>query len=253
MTLPTRDELLALDWTYNGRPFAPVTAKATVDTDSLTYLGEPFLPLGGDDDPPPEEDPELIPVYTTLTTSAPPITSTTFTRETGDVLLMEEGFTLIEEDETLSSGTPTIELFWTSTPTAGDWVIGRYYLTNAKTDGVLRSTVPSLAGDIQDATLTLVATATTAVSFDYGIRGRFFGDPESSDTLRFFIDDVEQMVRYPADVGGSDLDLALGSYSFVLLAGTYDLKWRWERTAGTTWNPLEAHTWITNLLIDPTF
>lgn len=252
MTLPTRDELLALDWTFGGQPFAAVAAKSTVSEDAI-YRGEPFLPLALGDDPPPEEDPELIPVYTELTTSAPPLTSTTFTRETGDVLLMDGGFTLIEETGSLDSGTPTIELFWNSTPTTGDWVLGRYYLTNAKTDGVLRSTFPAMAGTIEDATLTLVAAATTYVCFDYGIRGLFFGDPESSDSLRFFIDDVEQMVRYPADVGDSDLDLATGSYSFVVPAGTYALKWRWERIAGTTWYPLEAHTWITNLIIDPTF
>lgn len=253
MTLPTQDELLALDWTYNGLPFAPVKAKSAVDTDSLQFRGEPFMPLGEGGGPPPEP-PELIPVYVQLTTSAPPITATTFVRETGDVLLMEEGFTLIEEDETLSSGTPTIELFTTSTPTAGDWVLGRLWSTNAKTDGVLRSTSPSLAGDVQEATLTLVVAATSSISFDWGIRARWFGanNPESSDLLQFFIDDVEQMVKYPADVPG-DLDLSTGSSSFVLLAGTYDLRWRFQRTAGTTWSPLEAHAWIANLLIDPTF
>lgn len=252
MTLPTRDELLALDWTYNGQPFARVTAKSTVSEDG-TYLGEPFLPLAPAGGGEPPEDPVLIPVYLELTQSAPPMTSTTFVRETGDVLLMEEGFTLIEEDETLGSPLPTIELFQTSTPTAGTWVLGRYYLTNAKTDGVLRSPSPAMAGDMEDATLTLVATRNTLVSFDWGIRGNFFGSTVWSDRLQFLLDDVEQMVAYPADVSGSELDLATGSYSFVVPAGTYALKWRWQRTEGPTWNPLTAHAWIANLLIDPTF
>jgi hypothetical protein len=254
MTLPTRDELLALNWTYNGQPFARVTAKSTVSTDA-TYRGEPFLPTDFGDSEPPGDPPEIIPTYLELVFSAPPMTSTTFVRETGDVLLMEGGFTLIEETGTLSSPLPTMELFTTSTPTAGTWVLGRYYLTNAKTDGVLRSPSPSLAGADESATLTLVVTAPrTYVSFDFGVRGRQFGSPtpEASDLLRFYLDDVEQMVAYPVDVGGDVMDLITGNYGFTLLPGTYDLRWQWLRTDGTTWNPLEAHAWITNLLIDPT-
>jgi len=255
MTLPTRDELLTLDWTYDGGPFFAITAKEGVSGDA-TYNGLPFFPIafsGGGGEP--EPDPELVPVYVWLDQSVPPVTSTTIARETGDVLLMEEGFTLIEETGSLDSGTPTIELFQTSTPTAGTWVLGRYYATNRKTDGVLRSPLPSLAGALEDATLTLVATGNTQVTFDWGIFGRWFGtnDPDSSDLLRFLIDDVEQMEWYPVDLGGSDMALAMGRYSFVVPAGTYELKWQWSRPPGTTWSPLESHTWITNLIIDPTF
>lgn len=253
MTLPTRDQLLTLDFTYNGEPFVQVTAKSTVSLDA-TYRGEPFLPTDFGDSVPPEDPPEIPPTYLELVFSAPPLTSTTFVRETGDVLLMDGGFTLIEETGSLSSPLATMELFTSSTPTAGTWVLGRHWLTNAKTDGVLRSPSPSLAGADESATLTLVVTAPrTYVSFDWGVRGRWFGsnDHDGSDLLRFYLDDVQQMVAFPVDVPG-EMDLITGSYGFTLLPGTYDLRWQWLRTEGTTWNPLEAHAWIANLLIDPT-
>jgi hypothetical protein len=47
MALPTRDNLLTMDFSYMGEPFVQVAAKSSVDTDGLdySYLGEPFTGL----------------------------------------------------------------------------------------------------------------------------------------------------------------------------------------------------------------
>jgi hypothetical protein len=184
--------------------------------------------------------------------SGPPVTATTLVRETGDVLLMDDGFTLIEEDGTLAPNLPTIELFTESTPTTGTWVLSRYYLTNARTDGVLRSPLPSNGAD-ESAYLTLVTTTPlTQVSFEWGVLGSFFGDINLSDVMRFYIDDVLQLETRPPDTGPSVQTVGKGTFSFVVPAGTYALRWRWQRTP-TTLFETTAHAWITALITDPTF
>ena len=44
MSLPTRDNLLKMDYSYNGQPFVQVTSKTGIDLNTLdySYLGQPF-------------------------------------------------------------------------------------------------------------------------------------------------------------------------------------------------------------------
>lgn len=247
----TRDQHLALDYHYNGLPFATVTAKSTISEDN-TFEGLPFI--AAPDAGPPPEVPAVVPTQGWLNQTSPPNTASTLARETGDVLLMDEGFTLIEETEVLDSGLPTIELFINSTPTGGTWVLGKDYLTGAYTDGRLVSPTPSYGAVTNNATLTLVTTTpNTLVSFEWGVRGLFFGDEAWSDSLKFFVDEVELLAAYPQDVMGSPVDLRTGAFSFTRPPGTYALRWQWERKEDAVSYPLESHAWITALIIDPSF
>ena len=57
MSLPTRDNLLTMDYSYFGQPFVQVPAKS-IDTNTMdySYLGEPFWTIsmeGGGEEPSP--------------------------------------------------------------------------------------------------------------------------------------------------------------------------------------------------------
>jgi len=45
MSLPTRDNLLSMDYTFLGEPFVSVPSKDSIDLTTMdyTYLGEPFV------------------------------------------------------------------------------------------------------------------------------------------------------------------------------------------------------------------
>lgn len=47
MSLPTREQVLTLDYTLHGQPFASVAAKSSIDLDGLDYVldGQPFWGL----------------------------------------------------------------------------------------------------------------------------------------------------------------------------------------------------------------
>lgn len=55
MSLPTRDDLLTMDFSYMGQPFVQVAAKAGIDLNTLdySYMGQPFwaLPVTGGSPP----------------------------------------------------------------------------------------------------------------------------------------------------------------------------------------------------------
>ena len=248
MTLPTREELLALDHTHNGLPFVRVVAKTGVSEDTTTK-GLPFLVFGESGGGGPEEPAAHPPTYLAVVASDVPISATTIARETGDVLLTGDGFTLIEETGSVPSNPATIEWFASSNPTTGDWVLGRDYLTNAPMDTRLRSPSPIQPGDEFSANLTLVLTApNTFISFEWGIFGQFF-PPDDSDAFHFYIDEVQQWFAYPP----GNATVSRGTYSFTLPAGTYDLRWSITRPTDFVTTSNNFHAWITALIIDPNF
>ena len=57
MSLPTRDDLLTMDFSYMGHPFVQTATKSGIDLNTLdySYLGQPFwaVPMeGGGEEPP---------------------------------------------------------------------------------------------------------------------------------------------------------------------------------------------------------
>lgn len=259
MAVATREQRLSLDLTYAGLPCAKVLAKSGLQED-FALEGLPFAPYvdgATAGTPAPLKNVQLWSRRSVL-----PVTATTLARETGDVLLMEGAFTCIEEDEVLGSNLATIELFIDSTPTAGEWVIGKDYRTGAYTDGTLHSPRPSRPLADDSATLTIVTTTpNTVLSFEWGILGasRDWPLPELYDTLQLFDNDVE-LVKFiaPMDTYYNDYraKLKTGKYSTILSAGTHALRWRWHRDTTSTYSTVDhdlAHAWITALIIDPQF
>ena len=58
MSLPTRDDLLTMDFSYMGQPFVQTATKSGIDLNTLdySYLGQPFWAIASDyvpPDPPP--------------------------------------------------------------------------------------------------------------------------------------------------------------------------------------------------------
>lgn len=241
MSTPDKTELETLDWVYNGLPFSRTAAQNAPDpaTQDTTYNGLPFYGTtgGGEPDPPPP----FRRTYMVVTQSTHPHTASTLGRETGDVLLTDDGFTLLEEDGILASNLPTIELFESSTPTSGSWFIAKRHQDNRS--NYLRSPVVSAGGDY-DCTLTVVLAALGRIDFDWGISTNTSANDTFAGFLRFYVDDVLQMEKKGQQEG---------RYSLPLSAGTYVLKWRYHRPGLGGTNFYLDRAWIDNLLIDPTF
>lgn len=256
MTIPTKEQLLTLDYTYVGLPLVRVLAKDTVDPDQ-TYAGLPFLVFGGAGGGDPGDPPPYVPhppTYMMLALSTPPNTSATLGRETGDPLLTDDGFTMVEEDEALPASPATVELFQTSTPTTGTWALDQDYRTNAPTDGVLRSPLPTQSLADESAYLTVVTTApNTRISFEWGVHGFDSFDDSYSDTLRFYVDDIPRLTAIPLTTVDGTLKLSLGTCEVVVPPGTHTLRWRWQRAAGVESWAAVSHAWIAALIIDPNF
>lgn len=257
MPAPNRTQMLSLDVVHEGLPFAHVKAKSTLSADQI-FEGLPFTVVvteGGGGPPPP--DPAVVPIYSSDAGSYPAITATTLLRETGELLLAEEGYTMDEEDGTLPTNPATIEWFNGSTPTTGSWVLDLQYDTNDPLHTVLRSPLPSGSAADESAYLTLNLSAPNSrISFEWGVLGRYYGEGESAvynDALRFSVNGTQLLERFGATGVASGLQEDRGTFTFVLPAGVHTLRWRWQRPEGSTLDSAQVHAWITALIIDPNF